>query len=100
MSHDQNWYIGQSHIHGVGIFANRDFPPNSFIDTAIDSNRTITPFGSKLNHSWTPTARLVYDHITRKYDIYTIKGISRNSEITADYTFTPPFIKKPNPQWL
>jgi SET domain-containing protein len=95
-----NWYISESKIHGVGIFASKTFPPNSFIDVAINNKDIITkPFGSTINHSWTPTARLIYSKGTRTYDIYTIKQLNKGEEVTVDYTFTPDFIVKPSPHW-
>lgn len=94
-----NWYISDSKIHGVGIFASKTFPPNSFIDIAIDDTKIVTPFGSKINHSWNPTTRLIYSRGTKTYDIYSIKQINKGEEITADYTFTPDFIVKPNVHW-
>jgi hypothetical protein len=95
----KNWFVDSSKIHGVGVFINKDIPPNTFIDIAIDTYGNVTPFGSKINHSWTPSTRLVYNNITRMYDIYSIKDMNKNSEITADYTYTPSFIRKPNPSW-
>lgn len=95
----KNWFIDSSRIHGIGVFINKDIPPNTFIDVAIDTYGDVTPFGSKINHSWTPSTRLVYNNITHMYDIYSIKAMNKNSEITADYTYTPSFIRKPNPSW-
>lgn len=86
---NNNWHLSTSKIHGVGIFSKQTQPPNSFIDVAIDNKDNITYFGSKLNHSWNPTSRL----------IYSIKQINKGDEITVDYTFTPNFIVKPSPNW-
>jgi SET domain-containing protein len=94
-----NWNIATSKIHGVGILASKTLPPNSFVDIAIDSQNEITKFGSKLNHSWNPTSRLIYSRGTKTYDIYTIKQINKGDEITVDYTFTPDFIVKPDVRW-
>ena len=94
-----NWNISTSKIHGIGIFASKILRPNSFVDIAIDNYNQITKFGSKLNHSWNPTSRLIYNRYTNTYDVYTIKQISQGDEITLDYTFTPNFIAKPDVRW-
>lgn len=95
-----NWKLSTSNIHGIGIFAVQNQLPNSFIDIAIDKENVITYFGSKLNHSWNPTSRLIYSRSTKTYDIYSIKQINENDEITVDYTFTPDFIMKPSQYWI
>lgn len=90
------WRIQESKVHGIGVFPVIDLVPNQRIDTAINKEY-ITYFGSKINHSWTPTARLVMTG--NAFDVYTIKSINVGTEITVDYTFTPYFIKKPDPDW-
>lgn len=94
-----NWYLSKSNIHGVGIFSSNSLLPNSFIDIAIDKNKKITFFGSKINHSWNPSTRLIYSPVTKTYDVYTIKNLDSGNEITLDYTFTPDFIVKPQVHW-
>lgn len=94
-----NWALSASKIHGVGIFSSLTQSPNSFIDVAIDNKDKVTYFGSKINHSWNPTCRLIYSKGTKTYDIYSIKQINKGDEITADYTFTPDFIVKPSSNW-
>jgi hypothetical protein len=94
-----NWYIDKSNIHGVGIFTNKFLLPNTFIDIAINNKNEITFFGSKLNHSWNPSSKLVYSPITKTYNIYSINNMNSGEEITVNYTFTPSFIKKPLSHW-
>lgn len=93
------WHLAKSNIHGVGIFTTTSHLPNEFIDIAIDKNQNITFFGSKINHSWNPSSRLIYNHVTKTYDIYSIKNLNKGQEITVDYTFTPDFIMKPPVHW-
>lgn len=93
------WYLSSSNIHGIGVFSKKKFLPNSFVDTAIDEHQEVTYFGSKINHSWNPSCRLIYNSSNKTYGIYTIKELYSNDEITVDYTFTPPFIKKPDLNW-
>lgn len=94
-----NWIISKSSIHGIGVFSKVDLAPNQYIDVAIDSNQIVTSFGSKINHSWSPSAQLIYNSVTKTYDVHSIKNIDTGSEITLDYTFTPHFIKKPLSNW-
>jgi SET domain-containing protein len=94
-----NWIISKSSIHGIGVFSKIALTPNEYIDVAIDSNKQVTVFGSKINHSWSPTAQLIYNSVDKTYDVHSIKNIDLGNEITLDYTFTPPFIKGPLPNW-
>lgn len=94
-----NWKISKSNIHGVGVIVIRDIEFNEYIDTAILSDKTITFFGSKINHSWTPNTRLIYDPVHKVYDIYAKTPLKAGTEITVDYTFTPYFINKPLKFW-
>lgn len=95
-----NWYISKSKIHGVGVFALQDIFVNEPIDVAIDSNNTITLFGSKINHSFNNNTKLVYDGIRKNYYLYATKNIQKNEELLANYNQdTPDFIKKANPEW-
>jgi SET domain-containing protein len=95
----ETWFIGYSKIHGIGVLANTTIPANSFIDVAIESNQKITFFGSKINHSWKPSAIMVFDTNRKTYGIFAINDIRQNEEITLNYEDTPPFIAKPNPKW-
>lgn len=93
------WQIAKSTIHGVGLFVTKDIGMNEYIDTAIRSDRSITFFGSKINHSWTPNTQLVFDSVHKVYDIYSKYPIKAGTELTVDYTFTPDFINKPLQTW-
>lgn len=93
------WVLKQSPIHGVGVYLTKDMELHEYIDTGILSDNSITFFGSKINHSWTPNATLVYNGLKKTYDIHTNKPMKAGTEITLDYTFTPPFIKKPLQHW-
>ena len=94
-----NWIVSKSSIHGIGVFSKIALTPNQYIDVAIDNNKQVTAFGSKINHSWSPTTQLIYNSVNKTYDVHSIKNIDVGNEITLDYTFTPPFIKGPLPNW-
>ena len=89
--------IKKSNIQGVGIFSEQEIPAGKVVGIVIESNFTVTPFGSKLNHSWNPSGKLVENG--NKYYYVTLKHIPADSELTMDYRDTPYFIKKPNPIW-
>ena len=91
------WYLSDSKIHGVGIYAKEYIRKNQVIDLAIDGNKKITLFGSKLNHSWKPNANLY--KINDMYYIVAEMAIQPFTEITVNYTNTPDFIKKPKLDW-
>jgi hypothetical protein len=96
----KNWYIDHSKIHGKGVFSNKIFLPDTFIDIAIDDKQEITdPFGSMINHSFNPSCVLIHNIRMNTYDIYSLKEIMVGDEITANYYHTPHFIAKPMPNW-
>lgn len=95
---DKRWYLSKSLIHEDGVFAARNIISGEMIDTAIRFER-ITSFGSKINHSWKPCAKLIFDNKNCEYNVVAIENIDKDREITIDYRQTPTFIKKPDPNW-
>lgn len=91
------WYISESHIHGTGVFTKTVIDKGRIVDIAIDRNEKVTFFGSKVNHSWDPNTSL-YKH-NGIYYLVAEKRINPFEEITANYTNTPDFIKKPDFKW-
>ena len=91
------WYVSQSPIDGVGLFASVNVFPMDVIGVAIDSNQNVTPMASKINHSWSPNCRLSYQN--NQWFLYSFRPIPQGNELTVDYRDTPDFILKPNPQW-
>ncbi len=87
-----NVYIDKSNIHGVGVFAAKNFDINEFIFTVI-RNHSITPIGRKINHSYKPNCVLIKHR--NDFHVYSNKKIDKYTELTVDYTFTPYYIKKP-----
>lgn len=95
---DKRWYLSKSLIHEDGVFAAKNIIRGEMIDTAIRFER-ITSFGSKINHSWKPCAKLIFDSKNHEYNVVAIEDIDKDKEITIDYRQTPTFIKKPDPNW-
>jgi hypothetical protein len=95
--YNNNLYLSKSNIEGVGVFCNKDYQINQQIFKAIENDKNITEIGRKINHCNNPNTSL------HKYDdgwyIVASKNINKNTELTVDYTYTPDFIRKPDPNW-
>ena len=96
------YYIGNSKIHGSGVFLNRKIKKDTPIDIGIDFKFFIFPyitnkFGSYINHSSKPNTNLKY--INGKYYVTSLKDLDKDMEITLDYRNTPWYISKPEPTW-
>jgi hypothetical protein len=99
---DEIWKIGPSTIDGVGVIANRKIRSGELVGVAIQQGfltHNITPFGSKLNHSYNPTGALRYDYGTKSDNIYATRDLNPGEEITVDYRKTPDFIAGPEPHY-
>jgi hypothetical protein len=96
---DLNKYIdiNDSSIHGVGLFAKKDFNKNDLLFKAIYPTKQISYHGSLINHSYNPNTYLFENK--NGWFIIGLKNIKEGDEITVDYRDTPYFIKKPDPSW-
>ncbi len=94
---DGSWYVGQSKIHGKGVFSNNDIQKGVLLFEAIDDNKKISYLGSLINHCNVPNTKLV--PIGNKYYLMSIANINKNDELIANYYDTPNFIKKPDSNW-
>jgi len=92
-----NYVVRPSPIHGNGVFANQDFKKGDFINTHFEPGLKLTDFGKHLNHSSSPNARSerLDDN---SYKTYAEKNISRNDEITLDYTINKD-LEQPQSGW-
>lgn len=108
--------IGESRIQGLGLFTKRSRVKGERLFVAIQPDETVTPIGSKINHcpekdkdgnnmnalvSVIPNTYLskTPDKVTGEWWIIAARNINVGEELTVDYTHTPDFIKKPEPQW-
>jgi hypothetical protein len=106
--------IGKSNIQGLGLYTKRRRLKDDKLFVAIQSNKTVTPVGSKINHcpgkfkhkadaaySILPNTYLSTsaDKDTGEWWIIAGRNIDAGEELTVDYTNTPDFIKKPDPSW-
>jgi hypothetical protein len=102
--------IDESEIQGLGLFTKRRRAKDEKLFVAIHANETVTLIGSKINHcpSKRTSARAVIpntylsstpDKATGEWWIISLRDIDAGEELTVDYTNTPGFIKKPDPNW-
>jgi hypothetical protein len=102
--------ISESPIQGLGLYTNRPRSKGEKLFVSINSNKEVTPLGSKINHcpSKRSSARSVIpntylstepDPKTGEWWIIAVRDIVADEELTVDYTHTPNFIKKPDPKW-
>lgn len=100
--------VGPSQIQGLGLFTKRRRTKGERLFVAINPDETVTSIGSKINHcpgkdrngvlpntylSTTP------DKTTGEWWIIAADDIEAGEELTVDYTHTPDFISKPDPNW-
>ena len=110
--------IGESHIQGIGIFTKRPRANGERLFVAVDTNKKVTPIGSKINHcpsmkTISATGRVApantilpntyfsttADKTTGEWWIMAARDLNIGEELTADYNYTPDFISKPDPDW-
>ena len=110
--------IGESRVQGVGIFTKRPRQMGERLFVAVDMNENVTPVGSKINHC--PSMKTISasgrvatgdtmmpnsylsphaDKTTGEWWIMAARDLGVGEELTADYTYTPDFIQKPDPSW-
>ncbi len=89
--------IKDSSIHGVGLFAKKDFNKNDYLFKGIHPTKEITHYASLINHSYKPNSYLLENK--NGWFVIALKHIKNGDEITADYRHTPYFIAKPDPSW-
>ena len=102
--------ISNSPIQGLGLYTKRKRSKGEKLFVSINSNKDVTPIGSKINHcpSKASSSRSVIpntylsttpDQDTGEWWIIAARDIAVGEELTVDYRHTPDFIKKPDPSW-
>ena len=98
-------HIAPSNIQGVGVFVSKALFCGEIIATGIETSPVtglpyVTDVGSKVNHSWTPTAKLVRTEPFRhEYQLQALRDLPPWTEITIDYRDTPSYILRPDSTW-
>jgi hypothetical protein len=106
--------ISPSQIQGLGLFTKRPRKKGERLFVAINADKKVTPIGGKINHcpgkdrdgfipprSVLPNTYLstTPDKTTGEWWIIAADDIEAGEELTVDYTHTPDFISKPDPNW-
>lgn len=102
--------IGESDIQGLGLFTKRSHSKGDRLFVAINPDETVTPIGSKINHCPGKSSSAIAvipntylstspDKATGEWWIIARRNIDVGEELTVDYTDTPDFIHKPDPNW-
>lgn len=91
------YYIGNSNIHGKGVFAKDDIPQGTMLGKITDPYPTLTELGKYLNHSNEANAHGMYTSDS-EHNLITTENIRRDTEITLNYSTMPGF-QEPNPEW-
>lgn len=108
-----DFIIGESRIQGLGLFTKRSRVKGERLFVAINADETVTPIGGKINHCPSKVAAgsgrsavlpntylsATPDKTTGEWWIIALRNIEAGEELTVDYTNTPDFIHKPNPNW-
>ena len=95
-----------SKIHGVGIFTKVPYKRGDKLFIAITAGHKVTRLGSKVNHCpCTDPLSLAKINTALSQDSngdwwsVAIRDLYANEELTADYTYAPDFIQRPDPSW-
>ena len=106
--------IDQSRIQGLGLCTKRPRAKGERLFVAINADESVTPIGGKINHCFgkdrngvIPTDSVLPntylsntpDKTTGEWWIIALRNIDAGEELTVDYTHTPDFILKPDPNW-
>lgn len=90
---NQDLYVGESNIHGNGLFSNIDVPSNEMFTsigdvTLLPDEDALNTYGKHINHSDNPnvTVEITDTDIV----LNSIKPINIGDEIVVDYTALPP----------
>ena len=92
---EENIYIDNSNIHGLGIFTNTKIIKNQYICDAIINNK-ITPLASKINHCSNKFNVDLEQNEKGDYYFIALKDINKSDEIVINYKSdkVPNFINK------
>lgn len=106
--------IDESLIYGLGVFTRRMRVKGELLFVAINSDKTVTHLGAKINHcpgkdnegiipvrSILPNTYLskTSDKSAGEWWVIAGRNIAAGEELTIDYTHTPEFMQKPDPSW-
>ena len=99
-----DFYLGNSNIHGKGLFTKKAINPLEVLPVANlydrnnkfqsdETGRSLGPMGF-VNHSYAPNCHLCYLSSENGYFLRSHKLIDPEEELTIDYDFNPKGLKK------
>ena len=98
--------IRKSSIHGVGLFTKVPFKRGEKLFIALTSDERVTRLGSKVNHcpctdpiSVSKINTVLAQDSNGDWWSVATRDLNANEELTADYTYAPDFVQRPNPDW-
>jgi len=97
MTYRQDLYISDSNIQGKGLFTNTSLKNDEFVFVGIYNNISISHYGHFINHQKEPNCKIKIED--GDYNVYTIKPINKNEELTVDYDLNPDFLNKSEDKW-
>jgi len=96
---NETWVLLPSKIHGLGVFSRKWLQQGEKIAKGITFYMGVFPvvsfMGSKINHSYNPSAVLRYNPSEKVYNVYSAYNLTPGTEITIDYNDTPSYISGP-----
>ena len=104
MSYRQDLYISDSNIHGKGLFTSTPLKNDEFVFVGIYKcnssklfNSSISHYGHFINHQKEPNCKIKLEN--GDYNVYSIRPINKNEELTIDYDLNPEFLNKSEEKW-
>jgi hypothetical protein len=100
--HKENiFYIKVSKIHGKGCFATRNIQKGEKIGILINQYMNqyyVPPDTYFVNHCISSNLYIVQKN--EIYELFSLKEINKDEELTLNYFNTPKFVKKPEINWI
>jgi hypothetical protein len=102
--------IKESKIQGEGVHATMNIPLDTTVGMATypyprreDPFYYLSVMGKKINHSYSPTGKLVKSLTPERYFIYhlvTVKNVAAGEELTVDYNTLQPDFGPAEPHYV
>jgi SET domain-containing protein len=91
-------YVGESRIHGKGVFASQPIPAGTPVFLAVDMLLGILPWrllplGTLVNHC-VQAANTKLTKINSHYYLTTLRDIAPGEELFLDYRYAPWFVNR------
>ncbi len=99
----RKYVIAKSKIHGHGVVAMEKIKRNELIGVGITYTFLVVPhitqdFGRWVNHSYSPSARLIY--LNKEYYVVANRDLNPGEEVSVNYNTCPWFIQRAKPHYI